>query len=130
MNKWLLFWLIFVADWYLIPWWNRIYFLWDDIELLMQLRHPLLETFTSHQYQFFPVFRFLLSETNLFGVNPSAFLTVSVGLHLINIWLVYVLINKLTKNNQLSLLASMLVSFNKSYFLRLYSARRFKPIFF
>ena len=118
MNKWLLFWLIFVAGWYLIPWWNRVYFLWDDIELLMQLRHPTLETFlASHQYQFFPVFLFLYSlETNLFGVNPGAFLTVSVGLHVINIWLVYILINKLTKNNLLSLLASVLVSFNKSYF--------------
>ncbi|GEM_PF-4994085 len=118
MNKWLLVWLIFVAGWYLIPWWNRVYFLWDDIELLMQLRHPTLETFlTSHQYQFFPVFLLFYSlETNLFGVNPSAFLAVSVGLHLINIWLVYILINKLTKNNLLSLLAAVLVSFNKSYF--------------
>lgn len=118
MNKWLLVWLVFVAGWYLIPWWNRVYFLWDDIELLMQLRHPVLETFfISHQYQFFPVFLFFYSlETNIFGVNPSAFLAVSVGLHVINIWLVYILINKLTKNNLLSLLASVLVSFNKSYF--------------
>lgn len=118
MNKWLLIWLIFVAGWYLIPWRNRVYFLWDDIELLMQLRHPILETFfISHQYQFFPVFLFFYSlETNIFGVNPSAFLAVSVGLHLINIYLVYVLIKKLTKNNLLSFLASMLVSFNKSYF--------------
>lgn len=118
MNKWLLIWLIFVAGWYLIPWWHKVYFLWDDIELLMQFRHPVLETFfVSHQYQFFPVFLFFYSlETNIFGVNPSAFLTVSVGLHLINIYLVYVLINKLTKNNLLSFLASVLVSFNKSYF--------------
>jgi hypothetical protein len=84
----------------------------------MQLRHPTLEVFfASHQYQFFPVFLFFYSlEINLFGVNPGAFLTVSVGLHVINIWLVYILINKLTKNNLLSLLASVLVSFNKSYF--------------
>lgn len=117
-DKWLLFWLIFVAGWYLIPWWNKVYFLWDDIELLMRFRHPVLDAFfASHQYQFFPVFLFFYSlETNLFGVNPSAFLAVSVGLHLVNIWLVYVLINKLTKNNLLSFLASMLVSFNKSYF--------------
>lgn len=118
MNKWLFIWLIFVAGWYLIPWWNKVYFLWDDIELLMQFRHPVLETFfVSHQYQFFPVFLFFYSlEINLFGVNPSAFLAVSVGLHLINIYLVYILINKLTKNTLLSFLASMLVSFNKSYF--------------
>ena len=118
MNKWLFIWLIFVAGWYLIPWWNRVYFLWDDIELLMKLRHPSLETFfISHQYQFFPVFLLFYSvEINLFGVNPSAFLAVSVGLHLVNIYLVYVLIKKLTKNNLLSFLASMLVSFNKSYF--------------
>jgi hypothetical protein len=118
MNRWLLIWLVFVAAWYLIPWWNRVYFLWDDIELLMQLRHPAIETFfISHQYQFFPVFLLFYSlEISLFGVNPSAFLAVSVGLHLLNICLVYFLIKKLTKNNLLSFLAAVLVSFNKSYF--------------
>ena len=118
MNKWLWFWLIFVACWYLIPWWNRVYFLWDDIELLMQLRSPTLATlFSSHQYQFFPVFKlFYALEIKLFGVNPAAFLSISVGLHLINIYLVYLLINKLTKSNFLSFLSAVLVSFNKSYF--------------
>ena len=118
MNKWLWLWLIFVAGWYLIPWWNRVYFLWDDIELLMKFRHPTFETFlSSHQYQFFPVFKlFYWLEIQIFGVNPAAFLAVSVGLHLINIRLIYTLINKLTKNNLMSLLASVLVGFNKSYF--------------
>jgi len=118
MNKWLWLWLIFVAGWYLIPWWNKVYFLWDDIELLMRFRHPTVETFlASHQYQFFPVFKlFYWLQVQLFGVNPAAFLSVSVGLHLINIYLVYLLINRLTKNNFLSFLSAVLVSFNKSYF--------------
>lgn len=117
-NKWLFIWLAYVAASYLIPWWNKVYFLWDDIELLMQLRSPTMATFfSSHQYQFFPVFQlFYWLEIQLFGVNPAAFLTVSVGLHLINIWLVYALINKLTGNNFLSFLSAVLVSFNKSYF--------------
>jgi hypothetical protein len=115
---WLPIWLIFVAAGYLIPWWNKVYFLWDDIELLMRLRHPALETFlTSHQYQFFPVFKlFYWLEIQLFGVNPAAFFAISVALHLINIYLAYSLIKKLTSSQTLSLLAAILVSFNKSFF--------------
>lgn len=118
MSKWLIIWLIFVAGWYLIPWWNRVYFLWDDIELLMQLRNPALSDFlSSHQYQFFPVFKlFYALEIQLLGVNPSAFLLASVILHLTNIILVYKLIVTLTKNHSLGLAAAILVSFNKSYF--------------
>lgn len=117
-NKWLTLWLSFVAASYLIPWYNRVYFLWDDIELLMQLRHPTLSTFlASHQYQFFPIFKiFYASEIQLFGVSPSLFLLTSVILHLINICLVYKIILKLTKGSSLGLMTAILVSFNKSYF--------------
>lgn len=117
-NKWLMLWLIYVAAWYLIPWWNRVYFLWDDIELLMELRHPTMETFfSSHQYQFFPVFKlFYWLEVQLFGVNPSAFLAVSVILHIINIYLMHRIIKLLTHSSFWGLIAAIIVSFNKSYF--------------
>lgn len=117
-DKWLLFWLIFVAGLYLIPWWNRVYFLWDDIELLMQLRRPTLEAFLgSHQYQFFPIFKlFYWLEVQLFGVNPAVFLAVSVTLHLINIFLAHRLIKLFTGSYFWGLITAILVSFNKSYF--------------
>lgn len=110
--------MVYVAASYLLPWWNRVYFLWDDIELLMQLRNPAVSTFlSSHQYQFFPVFKlFYSSEIQLFGVNSSLFLLTSVALHIVNIYLVYTIIFKLTKNHSLGLMAAILVSFNKSYF--------------
>lgn len=118
MNKWLFIWLVFVAGWYLIPWWNKVYFLWDDIELLLRFRHPTIETFlSSHQYQFFPVFKlFYWAETKLFGVNPTAFLAVSVILHLINIYITHRIIKSLTNSSFWGFIAAILVSFNKSYF--------------
>lgn len=118
MNKWVFFWLLFVAGWYLIPWWNKVYFLWDDIELLLRFRHPVIETFlSSHQYQFFPVFKLLYwAETKIFGVNPAAFLAVSVTLHIINIRLIHLIVKTITGSNYWGLISAILVSFNKSYF--------------
>lgn len=117
-NKLLLFWLAFVAISYLIPWWNRIYFLWDDIEFLMRLRSPsLAEFFVTHQYQFQPLFYAVYwLEIQLFGVNPQPFFFVSVITHLLNIYLVHKIIYRLTNSKFVSLAAGILVSFNKSYY--------------
>ena len=84
----------------------------------MQLRHPTLETFWLRtNINFFPVFYFYTLWKRIFSASIRARFgqypsdrTSSIS------WLVYILINKLTKNNLLSLLASVLVSFNKSYF--------------
>lgn len=115
---WLFLWLAFVAASYLIPWWKRVYFLWDDIEFLMRLRSPsLAEFFVTHQYQFQPLFYAVYwLEIHLFGVNPQPFFLVSVIVHLLNIYLVHKIIYGLTNSKFASLAAAILVSFNKSYF--------------
>lgn len=111
-------WIGFVALSYLTPWWNRLYFLWDDIELLVRLHRFSIEAiFTPLQYQFFPTFQFLYwLEIQLFGINSSLFVGVTVLLHLTNIVLVYKIITRLTRNQLLAFIGSVLVSFNKSYF--------------
>lgn len=117
-NSFLVWWLIFVAAIYLIPWWNRVYFLWDDLELLMLLKFQFWKSlFLAHQYQFFPVFQlFYWLELQLFGVKPSLFFLVSVVLHLVNIFLASSLTFRLTKSKFFSMLTAILVSFNKSFF--------------
>lgn len=117
-NSFLVWWIIFVAVIYLIPWWNRVYFLWDDLELLMLLKFQFWKSlFLAHQYQFFPIFQLLYwLELQLFGVKPSLFFLVSVILHLVNIFLASSLTFRLTKSKVLSMLTAILVSFNKSFF--------------
>lgn len=112
------FWLIFVFLLYVLPWWKTVYFQWDDIELLMQLRSPqIVNFFTPHSYQFVPLFLlFYWLEIQIFGVTPSLFFLVSVLIHLTNIYLVYRLILMLTKKENLAMLAGILVSFNKSFY--------------
>ena len=88
-NRRLIFWLLYVAVSFLLPWSKRIYFLWDDVEFLMRMRAPnLMEFFLPHQYQSHPLFNAVYwLETQLFGVNPSAFFTVAVLNHILNIML-------------------------------------------
>lgn len=117
-NKLLILWIVYVAIFYLLPWWNRVYFLWDDIEFLMRLRSPSpAEFFVTHQYQFQPLFYAVYwLEIHLFGVNPQPFFFVSVVVHLLNIYLVHKIIYRLTNSAFASLAAAVLVSFNKSYY--------------
>lgn len=117
-NKLLILWIVYVAISYLLPWWNRVYFLWDDIEFLMRLRSPSpAEFFVTHQYQFQPLFYAVYwLEIHLFGVNPQPFFFISVVVHLLNIYLVHKIIYHLTNSAFASLAAAVLVSFNKSYY--------------
>ncbi|MBI5357158.1 hypothetical protein HZB78_06140 [Candidatus Collierbacteria bacterium] len=117
-NKWLYLWLLLVGIIYLAPWWRSVYFLWDDIEFLILLKFHLWNTLLlSHEYQFFPIFQiFYWIEIQLFGVNPSLFFLVSVVLHIVNIFLASSLTFRLTKSEFSSVLAAILVSFNKSFF--------------
>lgn len=117
-NKIIYAWILYVFVSFVLPWRNRIYFLWDDVEFLLRLRNPnFQEFFLPHQYQIHPIFNFAYwLQIHLFGVNPRAFLIVSTLFHVFNIFLVFQLIKKLTKSDFLSLLASVFVSFNKSFF--------------
>lgn len=110
--------LLVVGTLYLVPWWSRVYFLWDDLELLMLLKfHPLAAFFLSHEYQFFPLFQFFYwIELHLFSVNPSLFFLTSVSFHLVNIALAYTLMRQLTKGQFFPMLTAIAVSFNKSFF--------------
>ena len=130
MNKLLSCWLLFIAISFLLPWEHRVYFLWDDIEFLMLYRNPsFLEFFLPHEYQVHPFFSFMYwLQIQLFGINPSAFLIISAIFHILNIWLVYHLMKKITKSDFLSLLAAILVSFNKSYFTIIYWPSMFSTV--
>lgn len=114
----LIAWLGYVGASYLLPWFGKVYFLWDDVEFLMRLRAPdLREFFRPHQYQFHPLFNgYYWTLIQLFGVSPKAFFVASVSIHLLNISLVYLLITRITKSSLLSKIAAVLVSFNKSYY--------------
>ncbi len=109
---------MFVAASFLIPWLNKVYFLWDDIEFLMRLKAPALGEFLlSHQYQFQPLFYAVYwLEIQLFGVHPQPFFFISILVHLLNIYLVHSIIYRLTKSKSAALTAAGLVSFNKSYY--------------
>lgn len=117
-SKFVWLWIGYVALTYLLPWWHRVYFLFDDLVFLMQLRtFNLRGIFLTHGYQFHPVFTLLFwLETQLFGVNPSGFLLVSILIHLVNIYLVFEVMRIITRSTISACLSAVLVSFNKSYF--------------
>lgn len=117
-NTWLVMWLTYVVASYLIPWRNRVYFLWDDVEFLMRMRAPnLKEFFIPHQYQSHPLFNAMYwLELHLFGIDPGSFFTVAVLTHLLNIALAARIMWELTHSRFFVLLTAILVSFNKSYY--------------
>lgn len=104
------------------PWKDRVIFLWDDIEFLMQLRHfnvpAILEV---HEYQFHPLFNLTTwLRIQFSGVNAQLFLLTSIFLHLINMIFAYRIIEIATSSRFFALLGAILVAFNKSYFTVIY----------
>jgi hypothetical protein len=86
--------------------------------------------FEERGYAFYrPIFREGLYNIfyNLFGLNPLPFRILLFSIHFINIYLVYTLINKLLKNQQIAIFSSFFFGIRAANVAPLFMAADFKP---
>lgn len=121
-SKFLILILLYTFSLLFFPWKDRVIFLWDDIEFMMQLRHFSIPAILEvHEYQFHPLFNLTTwLRIQFSGISAQSFLLTSIFLHLINMILLYRILKIATTSQFFALLGTILVAFNKSYFTIIY----------
>lgn len=88
---------------------NKSYFLRDDYDILLVAKDfSLNKLFLPHGEHFYPISRLLFQvQYELFKLNFTSYINISICFHLINIVLVYSMINYLTRRSNLALLGAV-----------------------